>query len=78
MIAIRIHNLSGNRFRLMVFNATFNNISLISALLVEEPGVPGQTHPGADPYLIFWRKIVICHTKYPKNVRASLRSAHFF
>jgi hypothetical protein len=29
--------------------ATFNNISLISALLVEKPGVPGQTHPGADP-----------------------------
>ena len=26
---------------------------------------------------IFWRKIVIFHTKYPKNVRASLRSAQF-
>ena len=90
MIGIRTHNLSGNWFRLMVFNATFNNISLISALLVEEPGVPGQTHPGADPGgapgappkigkdLIFWRKIVICHTKYPTNFRASLRSAHFF
>ena len=25
--------------------------------------------------MIFWRKIVIFHTKYPKNVRASLRSA---
>jgi hypothetical protein len=25
-----------------------------------------------------WRKIVIFHTKYPKNVRASLRSAQFF
>ena len=25
--------------------------------------------------IIFWRKIVIFHTKYPKNVRASLRSA---
>ena len=49
MIGIRTHNLSGNRFRLMVFNATFNNISLISALLVEEPGVPGEIHPGADP-----------------------------
>ena len=23
-------------------------------------------------------KIVIFHTKYPKNVRASLRSTHFF
>ena len=27
--------------------------------------------------MIFWRKIVIFHTKYPKNVRASLRSAQF-
>jgi hypothetical protein len=28
--------------------------------------------------MIFWRKIVILHTKYPKNFRASLRSAQFF
>ena len=28
--------------------------------------------------MIFWRKIVIFHTKYPKNVRPSLRSAQFF
>jgi hypothetical protein len=27
---------------------------------------------------IFWRKIVIFHTKYSKNVRASLRSTQFF
>ena len=27
---------------------------------------------------IFWRKIVIFHTKYPKNVRVSLRSAQMF
>ena len=27
---------------------------------------------------IFWHNIVIFHTKYPKNVRASLRSVHFF
>jgi hypothetical protein len=33
------------RFRFMVFNATFNNISVISwqsVLLVEETGVPGE------------------------------------
>ena len=33
-------------FGLMVFNATFNNISVIlslSVLLVEETGVPGET-----------------------------------
>jgi hypothetical protein len=28
--------------------------------------------------MIFWRKIVIFHTKYPQNFRASLRSAKFF
>jgi hypothetical protein len=26
--------------------------------------------------MVFWCKIVIFHTNYPKNVRASLRSAH--
>jgi hypothetical protein len=34
-------------FRLVVFNATFNNISVISwrsVLLVEETGVPGENH----------------------------------
>ena len=57
MIDIRTHNLIGDRFRLMVFNATFNNISLISwrsALSVEQTGVPGETHrPVTDkPYHI--------------------------
>jgi hypothetical protein len=28
--------------------------------------------------MIFWRKIVIFLTKYPKNFSASLRLAHFF
>jgi hypothetical protein len=28
--------------------------------------------------MIFWRKIVIFHTKYPKHFRASLRSVQFF
>ena len=28
--------------------------------------------------MIFWRKIVIFHTKYPKIFRVSLRSAQFF
>ena len=34
--------------------------------------------PKIGKNIIFWRKIVIFHTKYPKNFRASLRSAHFF
>ena len=35
------------KVRIVVFNATFNNISAISwqsLLLVEETGVPGETH----------------------------------
>jgi hypothetical protein len=39
--------LSHCRFRLMVFNSTFNNISVISwlsVLLVEETGVPWENH----------------------------------
>ena len=39
-----------NRVRVMVFNATFNNISVISwfsVLLVEETGVPGENHQPA-------------------------------
>jgi hypothetical protein len=37
----------GLDIRVMVFNATFNNISVISwrsVLLVEETGVPGENH----------------------------------
>ena len=45
--------------------------------------IQGEAHPARAPpkigkNMIFWRKIVIFHTKYPKNVRASLRSAQFF
>ena len=42
--------------RFMVFNATFNNISVIwrqSVLLVEETGVPAEDHrPPAEVYSI--------------------------
>ena len=34
--------------------------------------------PKIGKNMIFWRKIVIFHTKYPKHFRASLRSAQFF
>jgi hypothetical protein len=45
--------------------------------------IKGRIQGGAPPpkigkNMICWRKIVIFHTKYPKNVRASLCSAHFF
>jgi hypothetical protein len=46
-----------------------------------DPG--GRAHPARAPpkigkNMIFLRKIVIFHTKYPNNFRASIRSAHFF
>ena len=44
--------------------------------------IQGWGAPGARAKIgknnIFLRKIVIFHTKYLKNVRASLRSAQFF
>jgi hypothetical protein len=39
---------------------------------------PARAPPKIGKNKIFWRKIVIFHTKYPKNVRASLRSVQFF
>ena len=43
-----------------------------------EGGAPGARPPKIGRNMIFWRKIVIFHTKYPQNFRASLRSALFF
>jgi hypothetical protein len=43
LVLVRIHF----RVRVMVFNATFNNISVIlwwSVLLMEETEVPGEIH----------------------------------
>jgi hypothetical protein len=50
-----IKNMSGQwvRVRVMVFNATFNNISDISwqsVLLVEETGVPGENHQPVESH----------------------------
>jgi hypothetical protein len=47
------NNKSQNRVRVMVFNATFNNISVISwrsVLLMEETGVVGENHRHAVSY----------------------------
>ena len=39
---------------------------------------PARAPPKIGKNMIFWRKIVIFHTKYPNNFRASLRSAQMF
>ena len=41
-------------------------------------GEPGALPPKIGKDMIFLRKMVIFHTKYPKNFRASPRSAQFF
>jgi hypothetical protein len=41
-------------------------------------GSRGGAPPKIGKNMIFWRKIVIFHTKYPKNFRASLGPAQFF
>ena len=44
---IYIHEIYGLVYSVLLFNATFNNISVISwrsVLLVEETGVPGENH----------------------------------
>ena len=51
------------RVRIMVFNATFNNISVLSwqsVLLVEETGVPGekQVKQSLDKQMTFVREIL--------------------
>jgi hypothetical protein len=56
----------------MVFNATFNNISVISwrsVLLVEETGVPGENRPDASlSFLSLQKKYLPINTKIT-NVR---------
>ena len=59
-------------------------LSLTFFLIIDfmQGRIQGEAHPARAPpkigkKLIFWHKIVIFHTKYPKNFRASLRSAQF-
>jgi hypothetical protein len=49
------------------------------AVINSQGRIQGGAHlarapPTIGKNMIFWRKIVIFHTKYPKNVRASLRN----
>jgi hypothetical protein len=42
---------------------------------IQEGGAhPPRAPPKIGKNKIFWRKIVIFHSKYPKNIRASLRN----
>ena len=41
---------------------------------IQGGGTPGARPPKIGKYMIFLRKIVIFHTKYPKRFRASLRN----
>ena len=50
---LKNHKASGLRFRFMVFNVTFNNITAISrrsVLLVEEIRVPEENHRPAESH----------------------------
>jgi hypothetical protein len=58
-------------------------LSILHLVNVRTGADPGGAHPARAPpkigkNKIFWRKIVFFHTKYPKNVHASLCSAQFF
>jgi hypothetical protein len=62
-------------------NYNLPSVGLATKILPTAGADPGGAHrapPKIGKNLIFWRKIVIFHTKYPKIFRASLRSAHFF
>jgi hypothetical protein len=48
----------------------------VLSIAVADPagGAPGARPPKIGKNMIFWRKIVIFHTKYPNNFSASLRN----
>ena len=56
----------------------FCNPQLLNKGRIEGGGEPGALPPKIGKDMIFLRKMGIFHTKYPKNFRASLRSAQFF
>ena len=48
---LQMISIGGTMVRVMVFNATFNNILVISVLMVEEAGVHGENHWPAASHL---------------------------
>ena len=68
--------LSWNQFT-SVFNHYFIKVSRKICISGADPGggAPGACPPPKiGKNMIFWRKIVIFHTNYPNNFRASLRN----
>jgi hypothetical protein len=59
------------RVRVMVFNATFNNISVISwqsGFLLEETGIPGENHrPVASHWQTLWHKVALITPHHEQN-----------
>ena len=58
--------------KVMVFNATFNNISAISwwsVLLVEETGVPGENHQPAASHRQFVSHNVVSSTSRLRGIQ---------
>ena len=56
----------------MVFNATFNNISIISwrsVLLVEETGIPGENHQSAVNHRQTLSHDVVSSTPHLSGIR---------
>jgi hypothetical protein len=65
------HSVKKRTVRIMVFNITFNNISVISwqsVLLVEETGVPGENHRPAASH---WQTLL--HNIASSNSQQSLQ-----
>ena len=63
--------------RFMVFNATFNNISVISwqsVLLVEETGVPGENHgPAVSQGQTLSQKVVSSISDHERGLNHNFR-----
>ena len=58
-------------YRFMVFNAIFNNISVIlwrSVLLVEDPGVPEKTHQPVASHIMLYRVHLTKNGVWTRNI----------
>ena len=67
----------GVRAMVMVFDATFNNISVLSwrsALLVEETGVPGENHrPAANHLHMSSHNVVLSTPRHERDSNSQLQ-----